>query len=140
MKSKQKFLLSIVICFLSVVYLASAKRSVPIIAPPICDSGVEYSTSIEDEGFVIASWKKNGRRMWKRQVYVIKHEYKLGLDPDVQTCHITEMTLTNGVLVVQNEKKSKFTVDIESLEVKVLHGSMVIDYTEGAVKILGSVP
>ena len=109
--------------------VALAKRSRPKVVTPVVDNGVEYSAPITDEGFVLAKWIDTGRLMWKRQIYVVKKEYKYGLDADVQTCYISEMSISNRVLYVVNERKAIFGLDLDSLEITVIHGSLLVDNT-----------
>ena len=96
---------------------------------PVTQDGIEYSASLDREGFVVATWIKTKREIWSRQIYVIKHEYKLGLETDVQTSFITALELQDGKLKIKTEKKAEFLLDLDSLEVKVLKGQAVIDYT-----------
>ena len=79
---------------------------------------------------MVATWIRSKREIWSRQVYVIKHEYKLGLEEDVQSCYITDIQLHDGKLRVTNEQGGEFEIDPDSLTVKVLKGSALIDYTK----------
>jgi hypothetical protein len=110
---------------------ASAKRAAPKPVQSVVRDGIEYSAPPEREGFVVATWTgcKPKREIWSRQVYVIKHEYKLGLEEDVQSCYITELRFEKSMLRITNEKGGQFEVDPDSLTVKVLKGRAVIDYT-----------
>lgn len=78
---------------------------------------------------MVATWIKTGHEIWSRQIYVIKHEYKLGLEEDVQTCFITDLRFEKGKLRVTNEQGSEYEVDPDTLSVKILKGRSVIDYT-----------
>ena len=98
--------------------------------PPVVKDGIEYSAPLEREGFVVATWIKTKREIWSRQVYVIKHEYKLGLEEDVQGVFITDLRIEGGKLKIKNEKGGEFELDPESLNVKVLKGHAVIDFTQ----------
>jgi len=53
----------------------------------VSKDGIEYSASptAAPEGFVIATWIDGKRKVeiWRRQIYTIKHEYKLGLEGSV---------------------------------------------------------
>ncbi len=108
---------------------ALAKRAAPKPVEPVAKDGIEYSAPVDREGFVVATWTKTKREIWSRQIYVIKHEYKLGLEADVQTCFITALELADGTIKIKNEQGSEFEMDIDKLEVKVLKGRAVIDYT-----------
>lgn len=108
---------------------ASAKRAAPKLVQSIVKDGIEYSAPLSREGFVVATWVKSKREIWSRQVYVIKHEYKLGLEQDVQSCFITDVKFQNGKLRITNEHGGEFDVDPDSLTVKCLKGRSVIDFT-----------
>jgi len=97
---------------------------------PVAKDGIEYSAPLSREGFVVAKWTKTGREIWSRQIYIIKHEYKLGLEEDVQTCFISALHFANGKLRVTNEQGGEFEIDLETLTVTVLKGRPVIDYTD----------
>ncbi|MEI6809929.1 MAG: hypothetical protein WCN95_14520 [bacterium] len=91
--------------------------------------GIQYSAPRDRPGFVVATWIKTKREIWSRQIYVIKHDYKLGLEEDVQMIFITSLELGEGVLKVRNEQGSEFELNLETLAVKVLKGTSVIDFT-----------
>ena len=108
---------------------AHAKRVAPKAVPPVVRDGIEYSAPLDRMGFVVATWAKTKREIWSRQVYVIKHEYKLGLEEDVQAVFITDLSVEGGKLKIRNERGGEFALDPESLNVKVLKGQAVIDFT-----------
>jgi len=110
---------------------AYGKRSAPKAVPPVVRDGIEYSAPLDRMGFVVATWTKTKREIWSRQVYVIKHEYKLGLEKDLQDVFITDLGIAGGKLRIRNERGGEFELDPESLNVKVLKGQAVIDFTHG---------
>jgi hypothetical protein len=81
-------------------------------------------------GFVVATWTKTRQEIWSRQVYVIKREYKLGLEEDVQWYFITDLRFAAGKIKVTNERGGAFEVAPESLAVQVLKGEATIDFTK----------
>jgi hypothetical protein len=124
---------AMVVIVAALQYLATpglAKRLAPQPVTPVAKDGIEYSAPLSREGFVVAKWTKTGREIWSRQIYIIKHEYTLGLEEDVQTCFITALHFHNGKLRVTNEQGGEFEIDLESLTVTVLKGRAVIDYTD----------
>jgi hypothetical protein len=120
---------AVLLCLVCPVTPASAKRAAPIQVKPVVKDGIEYSAPLSREGFVVATWIKTGREIWSRQIYAIKHEYKQGLEEDVQTCFITELQFYSRKLKVTNEQGGEFEVDPDTLTVTVLKGKRVIDYT-----------
>jgi hypothetical protein len=107
-----------------------AKRVAPKPVPPVVSAGIEYSAPLDRMGFVVATWIQTKREIWSRQVYAVKHEYKLGLELDVQDVFIIDLRLEGGKLKVKNERGGEFELDPETLEVKVLLGQGVIDFTQ----------
>jgi outer membrane protein assembly factor BamB len=105
-----------------------AKRLPPPAVEPISRNSVIYSEYGEDS--ILATDKKTGEQIWKRQIYVVKH--MPGLEPDVQACFITKISLKDNKLIVTNEEGYRYELNIDTLEVKVLKGAMVIDRTNEA--------
>jgi hypothetical protein len=83
MKTSSLAALILIACFCLTIS-ANAKRPAPKAVPPVVKDGIAYSAPLDREGFVVATWTKTKREIWSRQIYVIKHEYKLGLEEDVQ--------------------------------------------------------
>jgi hypothetical protein len=108
---------------------AWSKRRPPPTVAPVTRDGIEYSAPRDRMGFVIATWIKTQQEIWSRQIYVVKHEYRFGLETDIQDCFITSLRFADGKLLVTNERGGEFALDPVSLEVKVLKGRLVIDYT-----------
>jgi hypothetical protein len=106
-----------------------AKRAAPKAVPPVIRDGIAYSAPPDRMGHVVATWTKTKREIWSRRVYAIKYEYKRGLERDVQWVFINDLHLEGGKLKIGNEKGGEFELDPESLNVKVLKGSAVIDFT-----------
>lgn len=65
----------------------------------------------------------SGELLWIRQVYVVK--YDLDLEGDVQDVFIKNIKVKGNSLIVTNERKSEYQLNLNSLEVKVLNGSRV---------------
>ena len=108
---------------------AAAKRAAPKAVPPVINAGIEYSAPSDRDhiGYVVATSSKTKKEIWSRQVYVIR--YKLDLEQDVQWVFINDLRLEGGKLKIGNEKGGAFELDPDSLDVKVLKGSSVIDFT-----------
>jgi hypothetical protein len=108
---------------------ADAKRAAPQTVAPIIKDGIEYSVPLNRTGYVVATWTKTHREIWSRQIYVIKYEYKQGLEEDVQWVFINGLRFENDKLRITNEKGGQFELDPETLAVKVIKGEAVIDFT-----------
>ena len=131
---RKQQIIAVAVCTIALlVSPALAKRSPPKPVPAVTKDGIEFSAgpTAAPEGFVIATWVDGDRKIevWRRQIYVIKHEYKFGLESDVQTCYVTKLELQDGKLKIWNERGSEFELDLDTLEVKLLKGQSVIDYT-----------
>jgi curli biogenesis system outer membrane secretion channel CsgG len=111
---------------LAAVGIAEAKRVAPKDVTPVTKDGVTYTAPHDPMGCVVAKNAK-GDTIWFRQVYVVK--FNPDLEKDVQDCFITELKVDGGKLTVTNEAGGQFDVDLDSLAVKVLKGSGVIDRT-----------
>lgn len=98
-----------------------AKRAAPKDVPTAASGKTEYRAPRDQMGCVEA-WQGTSL-IWRRQIYVVK--YIAGLETDIQDVFIKTIELSDGALVVTNERMSEFRLDIESLEVKVLKGSLV---------------
>jgi hypothetical protein len=98
-------------------------------APPVIKDGIEYSAPSDHMGFVVAKWIKTNREIWSKQIYVVKYEYKYGLEEDAQWCFIKSLKLEGNQLIITNEEGSTFSLDIDTLQTKTIKGSNVIDHT-----------
>ena len=119
---KRIIILSVVAAVLS-VSIAYAKRAAPKDATPVVIGSIEYRAPHSQMGCVEAWDTKRNQLIWRRQIYVVK--YTLGLERDVQDVFIKTIKLKDKNLVVENERKSEYELDLDSLDVKVLKGSLV---------------
>ncbi|MFI5378475.1 MAG: hypothetical protein ACHRHE_04200 [Tepidisphaerales bacterium] len=107
----------LVIALLSPV--ARGKRTAPPEVAAVVNGDMEYRASTSRPGCVEAS----GRETWWRQIYVIA--YEPGLEKDVQDVVIKEMELADGSLRIVNERGDEYKLDLRSLNVEVVKGSLV---------------
>lgn len=103
--------------------ISLAKRSAPDEVAPIESGNIEYRAPHGQMGCVEAWDIKRNELIWRRQIHVVK--YTVGVERDVQDVFITTIALRDGILVVKNERGSEYELDVESLQVKVLKGSLV---------------
>ena len=66
---------------------------------------------------------QSGKLIWRCQVYIVK--YDSDLEGDVQDVFIKNIKVKGNSLIVTNERKSEYQLNLNSLEVKVLKGSRV---------------
>lgn len=72
----------------------------------------------------VEAWDiKREQLIWRRQVYVVK--YNVSLERDVQDVFIQSVELKSNTLVVKSERKSEYQLDLDSLDVKVIKGTLV---------------
>ena len=112
--------------------LAEAKRRAPAEVLPVTVGNIEYSAphrkgTHKQMGFIEARELKSGELIWSRQIYIVL--YIPGLVGDVQDVFIKSITVEGNNLIITNERNSKYQLDLNSLEVKVLKGSLVEDVT-----------
>ena len=108
--------------------LAEAKRGAPAEVLPVIVGNFEYSAPHRNGphkqmGFIEARELKSGELIWSRQIYIVL--YIPGLVGDVQDVFIKSITVEGNNLIITNERNSKYQLDLNSLEVKVIKGSLV---------------
>lgn len=120
MKSILFILGALTVLFYSNVH---AKRAAPTKVKPVASGTMEYRAPQSQIG-CIEAWNTESNEMsWRRQIYVIK--YQSGLERDIQDIFITNLRLTENQLIVSNESNSEYSLDLNTLEVKVLKGALV---------------
>ena len=119
---------SLISSLLLVTLLAEAKRGAPAEVLPVTVGNIEYlaphrNGTHKQMGFIEARDLKSGKLIWSRQIYAVK--YDPDLEGDVQDVFIKSITVEGNNLIITNERNSKYQLNLNSLEVKVLHGSLV---------------
>ena len=119
---------SLISSLLLATLLAEAKRRVPAEVLPVKVGNIEYSAPHRNRthkqmGFIEARDLKSGKLIWNRQIYAVK--YDPDLEGDVQDVFIKSITIQGNNLIITNERNSKYQLDLNSLKVKVLQGSLV---------------
>ena len=107
--------------------LAEAKRGAPAEVLPVTVGNIEYSAPHRNGthrkmGLLEARDLKSGKLIWSRQIYAVK--YDPDLEGDVQDVFIKSITAEGNHLIITNERNSKYQLDLNSLEVKVIKGSL----------------
>ena len=108
--------------------LAEAKRGAPAEVLPVTVGNIKYSVPHRNGthrkmGLLEARDLKSGKLIWSRQIYAVK--YDPDLEGDVQDVFIKSITAEGNHLIITNERNSKYQLDLNSLEVKVIKGSLV---------------
>jgi hypothetical protein len=120
---KKLSLMATVVALVIAVSVAHGRRSAPKGVPPVTKGSIEYRAPRSHMGCIEAWDKARDKLMWRRQIYVVR--YDTSLERDVQDVFVKEMKLKENVLVVTNERKSEYQLDLKSLEVKATKGSLV---------------
>lgn len=103
--------------------VALAKRSPPEPVAPLKAGTVEYRVD-HSKMATIEAWDLTHKTLlWRKQIYVVK--YQPELEKDVQDVYITTIQLKDKALLIANERKSEYSLDLDSLEVKVVKGAAV---------------
>ena len=106
---------------------SEAKRAVPSKVMPVQVGSIEYSAphgkSQNQMGCIEARKVGSGELLWIRQVYVVK--YDPDLEGDVQDVYIKSFKVKGNSLIIINERKSEYQLNLKTLQVKVLGGSLV---------------
>ena len=104
-----------------------AKRAVPSKVTPVQVGSIEYSAphgkSQNQMGCIEARKVGSGELLWIRQVYVVK--YDPDLEGDVQDVYIKSFKVKGNSLIIINERKSEYQLNLKTLQVKMLKGSLV---------------
>lgn len=94
----------------STIIQVEAKRVPPSLIEPVIYNGVNYTTG--KMGFVEAWDINTSQKIWEKKVYSVK--YNPLLETDVQDVFITSLSISDGKLVVINEKGNKYEVNVET--------------------------
>ena len=108
--------------------LTEAKRGAPAEVLPVTVGNIKYSVPHRNGmqkqmGFIEARDVKSGKLIWSRQIYAVK--YDPDMEGDVQDVFIKSINVEGNSLIITNERNSKYQLDLNSLEVKVIKGSLV---------------
>ena len=119
---------SLISSLLLATLLAEAKRGAPAEVLPVTVGNIKYSAphrngTHKQMGFIEARDLKSGKLIWSRQIYAVK--YDPDLEGDVEDVFIKSITVEGNHLIITNERNSKYQLDLNSLEVKVIKGSWV---------------
>lgn len=101
-----------------------AKRIAPKEVPPLIHEGVEYrvihwghvSGYDQNGGYIEVIDSETEKKIWEIKVYTI--EYNSSFEKDAQDIFITEIKIEDNNLIVWNEVRDKFVIDLMTKEVK----------------------
>ncbi|MDA7936797.1 hypothetical protein N9B79_00320 [bacterium] len=119
----QRFVIILAVLAVLSVSTVHAKRGAPAKVPPVTVGEIEYRAPTSQMGCVEAWDTGSDEMIWRRQIYVVK--YTVGLERDIQDVFITALALNDKTLVLSNERKSEYELDLDTLEVKLLKGALV---------------
>lgn len=94
---------------------ASAKRAAPKPVPPVVANSVEYSAPHEQMGFVVATDTISRKELWRVRIYTVRIDP--ALERDVQDVFITSLSLEHGALVITNESRDSYTLNLATHKV-----------------------
>jgi hypothetical protein len=89
-----------------------AKRAAPEPVQPVSDNGITYSAPASKRGVVEAHDDMSGQLVWETEVYSTAYDPEL--EKDVQDVFITDLRIDNGRLLVSNEKKQEYALDLKT--------------------------
>ena len=117
---KRIIIFAITVALLSAASL-HARRKGPDKVASITKDGIEYRVQHFPNMGYVEAWKGK-RSIWRRQIYVVKLQL---VERDVQDVFIKKMNLEGNFLIITNERGSVYQLNLETLEVKVIKGSLV---------------
>jgi hypothetical protein len=99
---------------------AFAKRGEPAEVKPVVHEGIEYraphSTIASEKMGVVEAWDKaTGKMLWEKKVYTVALD--ADLEEDVQHVFITKLEIDAGKLIVTNERKDRYSIDLKTQKV-----------------------
>lgn len=106
----------------------SAKRKAPEEVTPITTDRIRYTAPQTLSGFIEARDVVTNQLYWMRQIYVVK--YNINVERDIQDCFITRLEIQDQKLLISNEEDYTYSLDLNTLEVKAITGTIVIDRKE----------
>ena len=118
---KKSLQLLLVACVILPALMAHARRLAPVDVPPVRGEPMEYRAPHSRMG-CIEAWQ-GSELVWRRQIYVVR--FIVGLERDVQDVFIQTMALKGNTLLITNERKSAYQLDLDSLEVEIVKGALV---------------
>jgi hypothetical protein len=118
-------LIATFILAVSISFSALAKRIAPKDVAPVVRHEVEYRFPMtpDRQGYVEA-YDKSNRLIWSRQIYVVVKDPEL--ESDVQDVFITSAKIEGNTLRIVNERQFEYSLDLETLEVKVIKGAVLV--------------
>ncbi len=125
-----KLLSAIALLLFGCATISLADRDNPKPVMPVEHNGVIFKAPTYDPktgytvGFVEAYDTKTNRRIWSRQIYVVK--YNTDMESDTQAVYITHLSLKDNKLLISTERGFEYELDISTLGVKPINGPMVI--------------
>jgi ankyrin repeat protein len=116
-----KTFFSIIVAMLVLLAPAAfAKRGAPAEVKPVVHEGIEYraphSTIASEKMGVVEAWDKaTGKMLWEKKVYTVALD--ADLEEDVQHVFITKLEIDAGKLIVTNERKDRYSIDLKTQKV-----------------------
>jgi hypothetical protein len=100
-----------------VAHCAVAKRIPPKPVAPVVADGIRYSADSDGkDSYVVATDAASGDLLW--QVKIFHTRIKFWIEEDVQWVFITNLKLTDKILLVRDEKSRCYSVDLATKHVK----------------------
>ena len=103
--------------FLVLVTGSVAKRIPPKPVNPVVSDGIRYSA--EGDGrdqYIFARDSSNNKVLWK--VRVFHNHVKFWMEEDVQWIYITDLKLSNNLLLVRDERSRCYSVNLKKRRVR----------------------
>ncbi|MBI4711763.1 MAG: hypothetical protein HY762_00390 [Planctomycetes bacterium] len=116
-----KKIIILVLAALGILYcgisMGEAKRAAPKEVEPVVNKGVKYTAPQDKIGYVQAWNVEDEEMLWEKKVYDVKIDPKL--EEDVQQIHITSLSVKDDKLIVVNEAKEKYEIDLKNKDAPV---------------------
>jgi len=127
----KKIKLYVLIMITLTVVRVYAKRSEPPKVKPLIHNGLIIKVDPEKMGFILV-YDTNKTLLWTKRIY--KVIYNPFLEKDVQDVFIKKLMMKKGVLIIINEDKKYFSLDLDKKKVKNLNQKEIDSITSASEK------
>ena len=104
-------------CCAMLVGVAAAKRISPKPVAPLVFQGIEYSAHRDGRiQYVVATDTATSRELWRVEIF--RTHIKPWIEEDNQWVFITNLTLSDGTLLIRDEKSRCYILDLTTRRVR----------------------
>jgi hypothetical protein len=103
------------VCIFIFISTALPKRAAPKEVEDVIYLGIKYTAPLNKMAYVIAYDTEGNKKIWGKQIYNVIVDPSM--EHDVQEIYITSLNMENDKLIITNEHKEKYRLDVETLNI-----------------------